>query len=198
MQAQARLDGIPEAWLEGARKSPIWKMAMEWKIAFPLHPEYRTLPMVWYVPPLSPIQAAAAKGDLGTIGGMPDVKSLRIPVEYLANLLTAGRTEPITAALERMLAMRAYMRAKTVDGVIIDSIAERVGLSGQDIEDMYQLMAIANYEDRFVIPTAHRETGEDTFQMRGSCGFSFGEGCSGKTGFGLFDSKKPKTPMEVV
>ena len=47
------------------KRSPVWKMAMDWKIAFPLHPEYRTLPMVWYVPPLSPIQAAAAKGDLG-------------------------------------------------------------------------------------------------------------------------------------
>ncbi len=57
------------------------------------------------------------KGDLGEIGGMPDVKSLRIPVRYLANLLTAGRTEPVELALERMLAMRAYMRAKTVDGV---------------------------------------------------------------------------------
>jgi nitrate reductase beta subunit len=101
-------------------------------------------------------------------------------------------------ALERMLAMRAYMRAKTVDGIIVDAIAERVGLSGDEIEAMYQIMAIANYEDRFVIPTAHRETGEDTFQMRGSCGFSFGEGCSGKTGFNLFDSKKPKTPMEVA
>ena len=55
------------------------------------------------------------------------------------------------------------MRAKTVDGVIIDSIAERVGLSGNDIEEMYRLMAIANYEDRFVIPTAHRETGEDAY-----------------------------------
>src|ERR1700742_2470672 len=197
VQEQARLDGISEAWLEAARRSPVWKMAMDWKIAFPLHPEYRTLPMVWYVPPLSPIQAAAAKGDLGVVGGMPDVKSLRIPVEYLANLLTAGRTEPITLALERMLAMRAYMRAKTIDGVIVDAIAERVGLSGDDIEAMYQIMAIANYEDRFVIPTAHRETGEDTFQMRGSCGFSFGEGCSGKTGFSLFDTKKPKTPMEV-
>jgi nitrate reductase beta subunit len=172
-------------------------MAMDWKIAFPLHPEYRTLPMVWYVPPLSPIQAAAAKGDIGVVGGIPDVKSLRIPVEYLANLLTAGRTAPITAALERMLAMRAYMRAKTVDGVIVESIAEGVGLSGWDIEEMYQLMAIANYEDRFVIPTAHRETGDDTFLMRGSCGFSFGEGCSGRTGFSLFDAKKPKTPMEV-
>jgi nitrate reductase beta subunit len=200
VQAQARADGISEAWLESAKHSPVWKMAMDWKIAFPLHPEYRTLPMVWYVPPLSPIQAAAAKGDLGEIGGMPDVKSLRIPVEYLANLLTAGRTEPVQLALERMLAMRAYMRSKTVDGVINDGIAERVGLSGTDIEDMYQLMAIANYEDRFVIPTAHRETGEDAFELRGSCGFSFGEGCgSSKTGFDLFAGNKPraKKPEEV-
>ena len=199
VQAQARADGISDAWLESAKRSPVWKMAMDWKIAFPLHPEYRTLPMVWYVPPLSPIQSAAAKGDLGEIGGLPDVKSLRIPVQYLANLLTAGRTKPVELALERMLAMRGYMRAKTVDGVINDGLAERVGLTGRDIEDMYQLMAIANYEDRFVIPTAHRETGEDAYQLRGSCGFSFGDGCSGKTGFNLFDAKTPKakTPMEV-
>jgi nitrate reductase beta subunit len=32
--------------LAGGRKSPVYKMAMEWKVAFPLHPEYRTLPMV--------------------------------------------------------------------------------------------------------------------------------------------------------
>src|SRR3546814_3005260 len=44
---QARKDGVPENWLEAARHSPVWKMAMEWKVAFPLHPEYRTLPMVW-------------------------------------------------------------------------------------------------------------------------------------------------------
>jgi nitrate reductase beta subunit len=151
------------------------------------------------VPPLSPIQSAAAKGDLGEVGGLPDVNALRIPVGYLANLLTAGRTEPIARALNRMLAMRAYMRSKTVDGLIDDGIAERVGLSGNDIEEMYRLMAIANYEDRFVIPTAHRETGEDAYQLRGSCGFSFGDGCSGKTGFNLFGAKqaKGKTPMEV-
>jgi nitrate reductase beta subunit len=199
VQEHARAAGISEPWLEAAKRSPVWRMAMDWKIAFPLHPEYRTLPMVWYVPPLSPIQSAAAKGDLGEVDGMPDVKSLRIPVQYLANLLTAGRTTPIERALERMLAMRAFMRAKTVDGVIVDSIAERVGLSGNDIEEMYRLMAIANYEDRFVIPTAHRETGEDAYQLRGSCGFSFGDGCSGKTGFNLFGAKQPraKTPMEV-
>ena len=30
-------------------------MIIDWKIALPLHPEYRTMPMVWYIPPLSPI-----------------------------------------------------------------------------------------------------------------------------------------------
>ena len=29
------------------------------------------------------------------------------------------------------------------------------------IEDMYKIMAIADYEDRFVIPTAHRELAEE-------------------------------------
>jgi nitrate reductase beta subunit len=92
------------------------------------------------------------------------------------------------------------MRAKTVDGVIDEAIARRVGLSGLAIEDMYQVMAIANYEDRFVIPTAHRELDEDAYDLRGSCGFSFGNGCSGGVSeTNLFGGpKKAKTPMEVV
>jgi nitrate reductase beta subunit len=201
--AEARLEGIPETWLEAARRSPVYKMAMEWKIAFPLHPEYRTLPMVWYVPPLSPIQSAAAAGKIGLDGEMPDVRSLRIPVKYLANLLTAGNEEPVVEGLERMLAMRAYMRAKTIDGVIDETIAHRVGLSGAQIEDMYKIMAIANYEDRFVIPTAHRELSvEDAFDLRGSCGFSFGNGCAGGSTetnlFGAPKVPKAKTPMEVA
>ncbi|MFO7477538.1 MAG: nitrate reductase subunit beta, partial [Methyloceanibacter sp.] len=198
--AQARADGVQENWLEAARQSPIWKMAMDWKVAFPLHPEYRTLPMVWYIPPLSPIQSAAEAGMIDTDGEIPDVRSLRIPIKYLANMLTAGKEEPVALALERMLAMRAYMRAKTVEGLIDESIAERVGLTGSHIEDMYQIMAIANYEDRFVIPTAHRELGEDAYDLRGSCGFSFGNGCTGGvTETELFKTPKHvKTPMEVT
>jgi len=46
VQAQALADGIPQEWINSAIKSPVYKMAMDWKIAFPLHPEYRTLPMV--------------------------------------------------------------------------------------------------------------------------------------------------------
>lgn len=197
---QARLDGVPESWLAAARNSPVWKMAMDWKIAFPLHPEYRTLPMVWYVPPLSPINAAASAGKIAAHNGMPDVRSLRIPVKYLANLLTAGKEGPVIDALERMLAMRAYMRAKTVHGVVEEPIAAGVGLTGAQIEEMYRVMAIANYEDRFVIPTGHREDAEDMFDERGGCGFSFGNGCSGSTDANLFGApprKRLKTPTEV-
>jgi nitrate reductase / nitrite oxidoreductase, beta subunit len=200
--AQARADGVPEAWLDAAKHSPIWKMAMEWKVAFPLHPEYRTLPMVWYVPPLSPIQSAAAAGKMGVNGDMPDVRSLRIPLQYLANLLTAGNEEPVALALERMLAMRGYMRAKTVDGRLDERIATNVGLTGRAIDEMYRVMAIANYEDRFVIPTSHREWSENAQDLRGSCGFSFGNGCSGGTSetnlFGTKQAKKASNPMEIV
>jgi nitrate reductase beta subunit len=96
--------------------------------------------------------------------------------------------------------MRAYMRAKTIDGVIDEGIAKRVGLTGLQIEEMYQIMAIANYEDRFVIPTVHRELGEDAYDLRGACGFSFGNGCSdGRTETSLFGGlKKARTPMEVA
>jgi nitrate reductase beta subunit len=175
--AQAKADGVADNWIEAARRSPAYKMAVEWKIAFPLHPEYRTLPMVWYVPPLSPIQSHANAGAVETVGEIPDVRSLRIPVRYLANLLTAGAEEPIVSALERMLAMRIHFRHRQLgegDGM---SVLEQAGLSREVAEEMHRYLAIANYEDRFVIPTGHKEVAEDAYGIRGACGFSFGNGC---------------------
>ena len=197
--AEARAAGIPESWLTAAKESPVYKMAIDWKVAFPLHPEFRTLPMVWYVPPLSPIQSAAENDQIGMDGDIPDVRSLRIPVQYLANLLTAGKEEPVVLGLERMLAMRAYMRSLTVDGVVNTEVLDRVGLTQLQVEEMYRYMAIANYEDRFVIPTSHREYASSTFDAygeQGGCGFSFGSGCSsGNSDTNLFggNSKPQRT-----
>jgi nitrate reductase beta subunit len=130
---------------------------------------------------------------------MPDVRSLRIPVRYLANLLTGGKEEPVVSALERMLAMRAYMRAKSIDGITDNAVAAKVGMTGQMIEEMYHVMAIANYEDRFVIPTAHREVSEDAYDVRGSCGFTFGNGCGGDDGAAnLFGAKRARTVQTPV
>ncbi len=192
--AQALADGIPQAWLDAAARSPVYRMAVEWQVALPLHPEYRTLPMVWYVPPLSPIQAAANAGDIGVNGEIPDVHQLRIPVRYLANLLTAGDTVPVVRALERMLAMRSYMRSVHVEGQPNTSVLEQVGLTSAQVDEMYRVMAIADYEERFVIPTTHREYAENAYELRGGCGFTFGNGCSdGATDASLFGSRKKRT-----
>ncbi|MEO7127590.1 MAG: nitrate reductase subunit beta, partial [Dokdonella sp.] len=191
IQRQAVKDGIIPEWIEAAQKSPAYKMAVEWKIAFPLHPEYRTLPMVWYVPPLSPITAHANAGAIdSSANGLPDVASLRIPVRYLANLLTAGNEPPIVSALERMMAMRAWFRARQLGEVQNPLLLSSVGLDEATVNDMHRYLAIANYEDRFVIPTAHREEAENAYQIRGGCGFTFGNGCDGiDAKGGLFGGK---------
>ena len=192
VQAAARAEGIPETWINAAQESPVYKMAVDWKVALPLHPEYRTMPMVWYVPPLSPIQSAAQKGHIGVDGVIPDLRSLRIPMKYLANLFTAGDEAPVINALERMLAMRSYKRSEQVDGVEDLEVLQRVGLSVDQVEEMYRYMAIANYEDRFVIPTSHKAYAEDAYSMKSSCGFSFGNGCSdGDSGVNMFGGNKP-------
>jgi Fe-S-cluster-containing dehydrogenase component/flagellar motor switch/type III secretory pathway protein FliN len=102
--AQARKDGIPEAWLEGARNSPVYKMAIDWKVALPLHPEYRTLPMVWYVPPLSPITSAANAGHVGVNGELPDltdatVTDAAVLRDQLAEVRRAGLATSIEEAV---------------------------------------------------------------------------------------------------
>ncbi|MAI07707.1 MAG: nitrate reductase subunit beta [Magnetococcales bacterium] len=192
--AQAKKDGIPDSWIEGAQNSPVYKMAIDWKVAFPLHPEYRTLPMVWYIPPLSPIQSAAAQGKLPTKsdGIMPDLDDMRIPVKYLANLLTAGKEEPVRLALKRMSAMRQFMRSKLVLAKEDDKVLYEVGLTKDLVEDMYKIMAIANYEDRYVIPSSHREESMNAFGESGGCGFSFGNGCSSHSNskMDVFESQK--------
>jgi len=199
VQEAARAEGIAENWIESAIASPVYKMAMEWKVALPLHPEYRTLPMVWYIPPLSPIQNAAEKGSIGMDGVIPDIKSLRIPVRYLANLLTAGDEAPVVSALEKMLAMRSFKRSQQVDGKEDLEVLKQVGLTALQVEEMYRYMAIANYEDRFVVPTSHKSYAEDAYSMKSSCGFSFGNGCSdGETEVNMFGGNKPSNRSNII
>jgi nitrate reductase beta subunit len=100
----------------------------------------------------------------------------------------------VVRALERMLAMRAYQRSKHVDGAANTAAIDQVRMSVNEVEVMYRVMAIANYEDRFVIPSTHREYAENAFNVRGGCGFSFGNGCSeGVSDTSLFGSEKKRT-----
>ena len=53
VRAAAEANGVPHSWIQAAQESPVYKLISEYEVALPLHPEYRTLPMVWYIPPLS-------------------------------------------------------------------------------------------------------------------------------------------------
>ncbi|QIZ67864.1 nitrate reductase subunit beta [Geobacillus subterraneus] len=176
--AEAKKAGIPDEWIAAAQRSPIYKMIVDWKIALPLHPEYRTLPMVWYIPPLSPIMnTIEGKGSQASADDIfPAIDEMRIPIEYLANLLTAGDTAHIRTTLKKMAAMRSYMRAKQTNKQPDIRLIESLGLSREDIEEMYRLLAIAKYEDRFVIPASHREEVADLYAEQGSCGLAFAGG----------------------
>ncbi|MGH8582287.1 MAG: nitrate reductase subunit beta [Gammaproteobacteria bacterium] len=197
--AQARADGIPESWIEAAQKSPIYKLAIEWQVAFPIHPEFRTLPMVWYIPPLSPVQASIDQGAIPTDPGhvIPKLETLRLPIKYLANLLTAGDETPIVRGLKRLIAMRQYYRSAQVEGKPDLRVLEEVGLTEAQVKEMYRYLALSKYEDRYVIPTSHDELRHaDSHALQGQMGYTFGnDSCSvaGHDGHSLFPEKRKQS-----
>jgi nitrate reductase beta subunit len=162
VQQAARAEGMPEEWLDAARKSPVYALAKQYRIALPLHPEYRTMPMVWYVPPLSPVVDAVTRTgndgeDANNLFGA--LESLRIPIAYLAELFTAGDTVVVEGALRKLAAMRSYMRDVNLGRPTRPEVADEVGMTEEQLYEMFRLLGIAKYEDRYVIPSAYEVPG---------------------------------------
>jgi nitrate reductase beta subunit len=187
VRAEALAAGIPHDWVEAARRSPAYALIARHRVALPLHPEYRTMPMVWYVPLLSPVADVVA----GPGGGEdPDVvfgaiDALRIPVEYLANLFSAGKVEPVRQALRRLAIVRAFMRAHQL-GLAPAVDPGSVGMDSAGVEDLFRLIAIARYEDRYVVPPTHAEDAGRLLAQHSLSGCSLeSEGGPGMGGWGL-------------
>ena len=145
------------------------------------------MPMVWYIPPLSPVvDVVSGSGNDGEDARtlFAAIDKLRIPIGYLAELFTAGDVAPVDTALRRLAAMRSYMRGINLDNERDERIATAVGMTGRDIEEMYRLLAIAKYEDRYVIPKAHREQAHNLEEMGCSLDFEGGPGSGGNGPFG--------------
>ena len=181
--AAARRDGIPEDWIAAAQASPVYRLAKVYRVALPLHPEYRTMPMVWYVPPLSPVvdalrdtghDAERAENLFGALD------ALRIPIEYLAELFSAGDVVPVRQSLGRLAAMRSYMRDVNLGRDPKPEIPAAVGMDEETLYEMYRLLAIAKYEDRYVIPKAHAETAKQLEEI--ACAVDFGDAGHGPSG----------------
>jgi nitrate reductase beta subunit len=151
-------------------------MVKEWEIALPLHPEFRTLPCLFYVPPESPLRTAVSDSDtinmVGNGSVLPDLDQFRIPMQYLARLLAAGNEEEVRKALSRLLALRAYRRSIRVDGEADLGVLSRAGISEKQAIAMHRLLALAHFHERFAVPTTHREqTANAPYIERGFTGF---------------------------
>jgi nitrate reductase beta subunit len=196
----AEAAGIPRDWIDAAQRSPVWALINRYEVALPLHPEYRTMPMVWYIPPLSPVVDAVSEsgGDAEAADTLfAAIESLRIPVEYLAELFTAGDPTPVTAVLSRLAAMRSYMRDINLGRDPQEAIATAVGMTGEDVYDMYRLLALAPYDERYVIPTAHVEQAHQLEELATECSLDY-EGGPGMGGAGPFgEGSGGQVPLAV-
>jgi nitrate reductase beta subunit len=160
--AQARKDGLPDAVLEAARRSPVFKYVKEWKLALPLHAEFRTLPMLFYVPPLLPVMATAQEGGTFRLASdlFSSLESARMPLRYMARLFAAGNQAEVTAVYKKLIAVRLYKRAQAVGDVseaAVKAALSAGGLSAGEAEAIYRLTSLPTFEDRFVIPPLARE-----------------------------------------
>jgi nitrate reductase / nitrite oxidoreductase, beta subunit len=154
--ADAERAGIPPATIEAARRSPVDKFVRQWKLALPLHPEFRTVPMLFYVPPLSP--AAGEDGES------------RVSVKYLTSLFGGGDDTPVRYALRKETAVRATRRATTVGDVdcpTVDRLLREADCSHDEAEAIYRLTTVATVADRFVVPPPFREQAIELLQPPG-------------------------------
>lgn len=164
-------NGVSGQWLEAARNSPAYALVREFGLALPLHPEFRTFPMAYYIPSLSPVLSVLGDShELMEHGMFPEVETLRAPLSFLASLLSGGNREVVAAALAKLIALRAFMRAKNLDRPIDDGVLERAGLDEAAAVRLYRLFAIGGYDERNVIPAQQREE-QDPHVRKGESGF---------------------------
>ena len=158
---RAKANGVDDKVIESAQRSPVYKYVKTWRLGLPYHPEWRTLPMLFYVPPLLPVTASLNEGnyELAT-DFFSSLESARLPIRYMAHLFTAGDEEKVIAVYRKLMALRIYKRAETVGDIgqeKVDQVIEEAQTTPRELEDIYYLSAIAPVEERYVIPPMLRE-----------------------------------------
>ena len=158
----ARAGGIPDGVLQAAQASPVYRFVKEWRLALPLHVEFRTLPTLFYVPPLSPVLAARGNGATENTesGFFEAIDTARIPLGYMASLFSAGQDGPVRYALKKQQAVRTQRRALTVGDITPDVAQHQLhaaDCSAEEADAIYRLTSLCRVGDRFVLPPAQRE-----------------------------------------
>jgi nitrate reductase beta subunit len=180
--AAARRAGISDEMIRAAQDSPVHRYVKEWGLALPLHPEFRTMPMLFYVPPLLPVSGRSGDGIYGhsVEDFFASTSQSRLPMKYLAALFSAGNVDVVEAVMRRLMAVRWYKRSERLDDAAREKarrILREAGLDERQAEAIYRLTSLATPEDRYVMPPIQREE----VIGGGSCS---PESCKGTCGLG--------------
>jgi nitrate reductase beta subunit len=189
--AAARANGISEAMLDAAKDSPVYRFVKRWRLALPLHPEFRTLPMLFYVPPMLPVIARVENGRYEVDGAngnggsraMPSVSNVdqaRAPLRYMASLFSAGNMEVVAEVYRKLYAVRVAMRAKKVGDVPQEEVDAALAAGKtwpEEAEAIFRLTSMPTFKERFVLPPLARElqieATEDPYRRKQEAGFGF-------------------------
>ncbi len=176
----ARKNGIDDRTLEAIERSPVYKYVKEWKLALPLHPEFRTLPMLFYVPPMLPVMAETTDGVYDTANDelFSPIEKARLPIEYMASLFSAGNVDHVSYALKKQYAVRLFKRLETVGDVskeVVQYAMDECNMTPEEAEAIYRLTSLPTMDERVVIPPSHREEAlamlnDNMWEEKGSAG----------------------------
>ena len=171
--------GIPEDWMDAARRSPVYALA-------------KTLPGGAAAAPGVPhhadglVRPAAVADRRPAARAGPRRRGPRRPVRRHRGAAHPGRVPrralhrratPTSspACCSKLAAMRAYMRDVTLGrDARPEPIPAAVGMTEESLYEMYRLMAIAKYDERYVIPKAHVEQAHELEEI--GCSLDFDEG----------------------
>jgi len=178
--AAAQESGVTDGVIDSAQKSPVYRFVKEWRIALPLHVEYRTFPMLFYVPPLLPVMSVSegdvVRNDVDQL--FAEIEKARAPIRYLGKLFAAGNDGKVRFALKKQLAVRLWRRFRTVGDISEQRARQALAeaeCGPQEADEIFRLTALATFEDRFVIPPFQREMAmemmTDPHEHRSSAGF---------------------------
>lgn len=199
---EAKANGVADSTIKAAQYSPVYKFVKQWGLALPLHAEFRTMPMLFYVPPLLPVMASVKQVDQSAQAEKMDpiskfwddgwlydtstenlwgtLDQARFPLKYLANMFGAGDEEKVKDSLKKLMAVRIHRRRVTVGDISdenANSVLASAGLDADMADDIFKLTALVKFDERFVIPPAHREQAiemiQHTSDAKGDVGFGF-------------------------
>jgi nitrate reductase beta subunit len=177
--AAARKSGVPELVIEAAQRSPVYKFVKEWGIALPLHPEFRTLPMLFYVPPLLPVLSKENQGTQQLADDFfTSLEQARLPIQYLAGMFAGGNADEIKAVYRKLIAVRLQRRQQSVGDLPageVEKACELAGVSAAAVDAIFRMTAMTRIKERIVVPPMLREqaieAGMDPEEYKQGMGF---------------------------